>query len=141
MIIRKQSGFTLIELMIVVIIIGVLAGIAYPSYRNYTQKARRTDGKDALTQIAASQEQFYARCLRYSATLAGNSALACDDIQIGLGRPTTSPEGHYSLSLPSTSVTFFNARATAIGLQTQDDPACQTLELNSFGQKSASACW
>jgi len=141
MIIRKHSGFTLVELMITVIIIGVLAGIAYPSYRNYTQKARRTDGKDALTQLAASQEQFYARCLRYSATITGNASLACDDAGVGLGRTATSPEGHYTLSLPVTGVTFFNARATAIGLQTQDDPACQTLELNSFGQKSASACW
>ena len=139
--IRKHSGFTLIELMIVVVIIGVLAGIAYPSYKNYTQKARRTDGKDALTQLAATQEQFYARCLRYSATLTGNPSLACDDAGVGLGRSTTSTEGHYTLSFTATSATFFNARATATGIQTQDDPACQTLELNSFGQKSTTACW
>jgi type IV pilus assembly protein PilE len=67
----RENGFTLIELMIVVIIIGVLAGIAYPSYRNYTMQNRRTDARGAMLQIAAQQEKYFTECNRYAATLTG----------------------------------------------------------------------
>ena len=144
MFIRKQAGFSLIELMIVVALIGILAMIAYPSYQGYTQKARRTDGKDALTQLAARQEQFYAKCLRYAATIAGNYGLDCSDAGVGLGKTTTSPEGHYSLSLTTNAnLTEFEAKAQVIpgSPQESDVAKCKTLTINSFGQKTDPSCW
>lgn len=56
---RRACGFSLIELMIVVAIVAVLAAIAYPSYQEQIRKARRTDAKTALLDLAARQERFY----------------------------------------------------------------------------------
>ena len=62
---KFQKGFTLIELMIAVAIIGILASVAYPSYREYVNKSRRVEAKKTL--IAAQQwmERFYTENFRY----------------------------------------------------------------------------
>jgi len=56
---KSMRGVTLLELMIVVVIIGILTAIAYPSYRQYAAKAKRNEAKAALLQIATLQERFY----------------------------------------------------------------------------------
>lgn len=98
----KQVGVTLIELMIVVVIVGILAAIAYPSYRNYMVQTRRSDAHIALTQAATQQERFFTECNYYAKTLGGASR-SCGSPQIydngTLGLSATSPEGHYALSL------------------------------------------
>ena len=55
----RFSGFTLIELMIAVVIVGILAAVAYPSYQDYILKARRTEGKNALLKAAQQQERYF----------------------------------------------------------------------------------
>ena len=67
---RKNSGFTLIELMIVVAIVGILAAIAYPNYIDSVRKSRRSLAKAALMEAAQKQEAFYARNATYTANLA-----------------------------------------------------------------------
>lgn len=69
MVVRKDTGFTLIELMIAVVIVGILAAIAYPSYIDHVRKARRADAKAALTQLAQQEEALYARTASYSADM------------------------------------------------------------------------
>lgn len=97
---RTMVGFTLIELMITVVIIGVLAAIAYPSYQNYTKQTRRSDAQIALTQAANQQEKFFTECNWYAANLAGTRS--CGTNTTGtLGYSTASPESHYTLSLGS----------------------------------------
>lgn len=56
---RKMQGVTLLELMIVVVIVGVLASIAYPNYREYVARAKRNEARAALLRIATNQERFY----------------------------------------------------------------------------------
>lgn len=63
---KKTHGFTLIELMIVVAVVGILAAIAYPSYKDYVLKSRRVDAKAALTEAAQRLEIFYARNGQYT---------------------------------------------------------------------------
>ena len=66
---REDKGFTLIELMIVVAVVGILAAIAYPSYLDSVRKSRRADAQAALTELAQKQEALYARTASYSADM------------------------------------------------------------------------
>lgn len=85
---KKVKGFTLIELMIVVIIIGILAGIAYPSYSQYVQRGYRTEGKSALLDLAAKQERYYMQNYKYA-----------DEAKLNVGNTET---GKYRLNVEFT---------------------------------------
>lgn len=67
---NKQSGFTLIEVMIVVAIIGILAAFAYPSYREYIDQGKRSEGKAAALSAAQMLERYYTMNNSYTTTLA-----------------------------------------------------------------------
>lgn len=69
---RAYRGFTLIELMIVVAIIGILAAIAYPSYQSYVESTRRGDAKGALMQFASAMERYYTQNSTYAGADDGN---------------------------------------------------------------------
>ena len=60
-----QRGITLMELMIVVVIVGIMAAIAYPNYRDFAARAKRTEAKAILLEIAQNQERFYLQNSRY----------------------------------------------------------------------------
>ena len=132
----KNSGFTLVELMIVVVIIAILAGIAYPSYKNYTIKSKRSDAYNALTEAATDQEKFYSQNMRFATSMKALNSLH------GLSSTTrTSPEGYYSIT--TSGGTTYTLTATAQGDQI-NDTACLTITLTSSGVKggkSGKACW
>ena len=96
----RHSGFTLIELMITLVIIGILAGIAYPSYTRYMTQTRRSDAQIALTEIANRQEKYLSQCATYTTTLTGGSISGCS----GLGYNALSPDGHYALSIAADTI-------------------------------------
>jgi type IV pilus assembly protein PilE len=133
----KNFGFSLIELMIVVVIGGILAGLAYPSFTHSLYKARRTDGIEALLSLQQAQERWRSNNTQY-ATLSL------------LGLPTSSTKGYYTLSLADNpSATGYSAIATATQGSSQfNDHPCQTLRVdvnpaNNPGQTlySPSVCW
>jgi type IV pilus assembly protein PilE len=66
---RRMHGMSLIELMIVVVIVGILAAIAYPSYREFAARATRTEAKSALLKAAVNQERYYLQNNKFSADL------------------------------------------------------------------------
>lgn len=133
---------TLIELMIAVVIVGILAGIAYPSYQKYAMQSRRSDAQIALTRIAAAQEKFFSDCGYYAASLATpRGCLTSTTGRLGLG--ATSPDGHYGLVVAVTASSMqFTATATAQGRQANDSE-CATLTLNYQGTKGGASptCW
>lgn len=88
---RYQNGVTLMELMIVVAIVGILAGVAFPAYKAYVDRAKRSEGKVFLMEIAARQERYYF----------DNNSYASDPQDLGYGTSTPkSDEAHYSLTNP-----------------------------------------
>jgi type IV pilus assembly protein PilE len=133
---RPARGFTLIEMMVTVAIMGILAAVAYPSYLEHLAKGRRADGRAALLDLAQRMERYYTERSTYATATLGNSGVY----------PSTSPQGHYTLSITAKSATAFSIQATPTGSQLHD--ACGSLGYNQAGDKSSSggtlptsACW
>ncbi|MGV8919208.1 MAG: type IV pilin protein [Pseudomonas sp.] len=126
--IQRQSGFTLIELMIVVAIVGILAAIAYPSYQRHVQHGYRSEGIAMLTDTAARLERFYAQNNTYAATNMTSLGYTAD--------PALSSSGKYSVALSNLSSTTYTVTATA---QTpQDTDVCGNLSLTQAGVQTSS---
>ena len=119
---KHQRGFTLIELLIAVVIIGIIASIAYPSYTRYVERSVRSDGQTALLQAASEMERCYSRDYTYE---------ECDlDM-------TDSPSGHYEISLDSESDSSYLLTAS-----TERSDGCDgDLTLDAKGVRAPEACW
>jgi type IV pilus assembly protein PilE len=125
---RPTCGFSLIELMITVTIVVILAGIAFPSYRQYVIRSHRGDATQALLRIASEQEKFYIQNNRYANTLGAG----------GLNMVTASEHGWYDLSITNGDVNGFTAEAVVGADSTQaDDDACHTFDIDHLGRKTA----
>lgn len=129
----KNKGFTLIELMIVVAVIGIIAAIALPSYEDYVMRARRADAKTALLNVQLAQEKWRANNTTYGALS-------------DLGISSTSDDGYYGVAVSGATATAYSATATAQGSQAADTD-CGNFSINQDGTQSvsgslsASACW
>lgn len=134
-ILRKNEGFTLMELVITLLIFAIICTIAIPSYLSYLLKSHRTDGINALDSIQLEQEKYRSNNSSY-ATLS----------QLW-GGVTDSPGGYYTLSITNSTSTGYVATATAIGSQandTQNGTSCAVLTLTVNGlntSQTPSACW
>lgn len=128
-------GFTLIELMIVVVILGILASIAYPSYRNHIVNSRRSDAQVGLTRLATMQEKFFSQCNSYTVNIDGGSLTNCDGLGLsgatGVADQIYSPDRFYVLTVAAGSsgaiATSFIATATPAAGTTQANDGRFTL--------------
>ena len=140
----SPKGFTLIELMVVVVITAIIAAIAIPGYTSQIRKSRRTEARNALLDAAAREERFFATNNYYS--------ILSTDLGYGAGPwPVKVGSSYYNLNVtcaagknPCTDYTF---TATAISPQDKDT-ACATFTLTSVGSQgytgtaaTAATCW
>lgn len=132
----RQSGVTLMELMIVVAIVGILASIAYPSYREQVRRSNRTEARVALEQRALALEKCFTRYMSY------NNA-NCAAAQAGSDGPTEN--GHYNVVAAATATTF-DLTATPQGGQATD-AQCMNFTIDEAGRRDVSVagardvCW
>jgi type IV pilus assembly protein PilE len=131
-------GFSLIELMIAVVIIGILASIAYPSFQEQVRKSRRADGKAMLMEKAQQLERCYTRFASYT----GN------DVDCNIDLPDNSLEEHYIVDEIARDGSSFTLSATPQGDQA-NDAKCDVLTLDNMGRlgsqgqvnDDANDCW
>lgn len=124
---RSGRGFTLLELMITVVIVGILAGLAFPSFMGAIRKGRRSDAFAALSAVQQAQERWRANNSSYASDLTSAAPT-------GLGMSSTSSGGHYTLSLANTGATTYEATATAASGGTQvTDGNCGKLGVRMDG--------
>lgn len=134
-----MRGVTLIELMIVVVIVGILAAIAYPSYQRQVQQTRRTDGRTILLEVAQRLERCFTRYNSYT-----DAACAVDG-DLEDADNITSAEGWYVITNGNRAATTFRLEAAPQGAQAAD-ARCATLRVTHTGARDATGttpadCW
>jgi len=134
--ISKIKGFTLIELMVVVAIVGILSAIAYPSFTEYVRKGNRTDARATLLQIAQTLERCYTQFSAY------NNA----NCPILHEASINSAEGLYTVGVVSSSTAYTLTALPVAGRAQAADLKCATLTLTHTGARGATGtavaeCW
>ncbi|MBA6362180.1 MULTISPECIES: type IV pilin protein [unclassified Colwellia] len=129
----RVKGFTLLELMISVAVVGILASIAYPSYIDNISRANRSEGQRELLRLASLQEQYFIDHRAYTTDMKKLGASA---------DPYITDSGFYSIDAVVVGVTY-TLKATARGTQATNDSSCLTLSVTDSGQKTATStnCW
>jgi type IV pilus assembly protein PilE len=127
---RRGDGYTLLEVMIVVVIVAVLAAIALPSYLEHLRKSSRAEAQSTLTDAASRQQQFLVDRRRYAGDMAA----------LGVALPADLG-GKYNFAVAAADgpPPTFTLTAQAIGDQAKDK--CPTLTLDNMGNRSPADCW
>lgn len=137
---KQQSGFTLIELMIVVAIIGIIAGIAYPSYMESVRKSNRADAKASLNDVAQRLQRCYTVYNVYNSEDCSVAEALKDKGSINSG------ENMYGITAVLAADSFTLTAAPVSGTSQAGDTKCGSLTLTNAGVRNASgslkaACW
>lgn len=127
----KKNGFTIIELMVVTIIVGIMTLLAVTLYMNSIRQGRRSDGVNTLLSISLAEERYRTSNMSYGT------------LNQVWGGVTASAQGYYTIAISNVSGTAYTITATAIGDQA-NDTGCGTLTLtasNATITQTPTACW
>lgn len=132
---NRMRGITLIELMIVVVIVSILAAVAYPNYQEFTARAKRNEARAALLRLATNQERFYLN----------NNTFTTQLTALGFSTtPTWDTEtGYYRVQVTNANASNFTATATYLPGGSEAGK-CQTFTIDGRGAKTSGPdtdCW
>ena len=132
---KYMRGVTLTELMVVVVIIGILATVAYPNYREFVARAKRTEAKSMLLQVASMQERFYLQ----------NQSYTTDLTSLGFANAANqvSDSGSYRLNVTAADPNDFTAQAVYLNADAEAGK-CATFQIDGRGTKTSAPlgdCW
>lgn len=130
---RKNAGFTLIELMIVVAIVAILSAIAYPSYQDSVRKSRRADATSQLLETAQQMERCYTQNNAYNHADCPSGTINTDG-------------GYYTVTITRAASTFSLTANPVAGTSQAADGKCATFTITQTGAKTATGtdstnCW
>ncbi len=130
---RRQAGFSLLEVMIVVAIVGILVAIAVPSYENSVVKTKRKAVAACMLEVSQFMERFYTTNLRYDQTAAATPvAVTMPDLTC-----RADLTGAYTMAFQTTpTASAYTVQATPVGRQLAKDTACATLRIDQTGTRS-----
>ena len=130
---KYMRGITLLELMIVVVIVGIMAAIAYPNYRDFSDRAKRNEAKSMLLEVAVNQERFYLNNSRYGSLT-----------ELGYpGNTIMSDTGAYAVTVNNPTAINFDAVAT-YQLGGNEAGKCLTFNIDGRGSQTSAPkadCW
>ncbi len=126
----RATGFTLIEMMIVIAIIGIVSAVAYPAYTKHVIRGNRTAAQSHLLEIATAQAQYLADTRTYACTLTA----------LSLTTPTA-VSSKYTVSIPAETCTATTFIATAVPITTSAQNGDGTLSINQSGAKLPAGSW
>lgn len=137
----KQRGVTLLELMAVVVVIGVLATLAIPSYRQYVMRSQRVEAKNALLRLATNQERYYLMRRTYGTV--------AELVALGLLDNDFSERRTYQITIAGADATGYTATATPVAggaFDMRDDTQCTSFSITATGVRTATgadapSCW
>ena len=130
---RVARGFTLIELMVTVAIVGILTAVALPAYRDYVTRSRLTDAFSALAAVQPAAEQYWSNNRTFVGFDTGNPALF-------------TPTSNFSFSLSGASVSAYTVTATGIGpvagfVYTINQSGTRATTASPTGWGTSTSCW
>ena len=126
---KLQTGFTLVELIIVVAIISILASIAIPAYNGYVETSKRSDAQASLMALAIAQEKYRASNPTYTTVITDLNGVS-----------SASESGYYTLAVTAASGATFTATATPDGW-TDSNGNCSPMSINQDGPAGTLSCW